>query len=114
MSDSDLSTALTDFFNSLNDVLNQPEDPAVRKLAALSGDSLATQIRYLDSRVGDLREMANDQIINAAEDINQLVTEIGKLNVQIIEMELGGSHGQRSGRSAGQTRRGSPRPGRAL
>ena len=43
LSDSDLSTALTDFFNSLNDVLNQPEDPAVRNLAVLkrrqSGDA---------------------------------------------------------------------------
>ncbi|MHB8969669.1 MAG: flagellar hook-associated protein FlgK [Pirellulaceae bacterium] len=91
LSNSDLSTAMTEFFNSLNDVLNQPDDPAVRNLAALSGDSLATQFRYLDSRVGDLREMANNQVINAAEDINKLVTEIGKLNTQIIEMELGGS-----------------------
>ena len=47
LSDSDLSTAMTEFFNSLNDVLNQPEDPAVRNLAVLSGDSLATQIRVL-------------------------------------------------------------------
>ncbi|MHB0959129.1 MAG: flagellar hook-associated protein FlgK [Pirellulaceae bacterium] len=91
LSDSDLSTALTSFFNSLNDVLNQPEDFAVRNLAVVSGDSLATQVRYLDSRVSDLRAMANDQIVNAAQDVNTLVTEIARLNVQIIEMELGGS-----------------------
>jgi flagellar hook-associated protein 1 FlgK len=91
LSDSDLSTALTGFFNSLHDVLNQPEDPAVRNLAVLKGDSLATQIRYLDSRVGDLREMANDQILNVVADVNNRVTEIAKLNTQIVEMELGGA-----------------------
>lgn len=91
LTDSDLSTALTGFFNSLNDVLNQPEDPSVRSLAVLNGDSLAAQIQYLDSQVGDLREMTNDQIINAVADVNKLVKEVADLNVQIVEMELGGA-----------------------
>ncbi len=37
LSESDLSTALTDFFSSIHDVLNQPEDAAVRNLAVLRG-----------------------------------------------------------------------------
>ena len=91
LTDGDLSTALTDFFNSLNDVLNQPEDPAVRKLAVLSGESLAGQIRHLDAHVRELREMTNNRIVTAAQDINQLVKEIAKLNKQIIEVEQGGA-----------------------
>ncbi len=91
LSDNDLSTALTNFFNSINDVLNQPEDPAVRNMAVLQGEGLANQIRHLDGRVQDLREMSNDRILHVAGDINQLVTEIAKLNVQIIETEQGGA-----------------------
>jgi len=91
LTDSDLSTSLTEFFNSLNDVLNQPEDPAVRNLAVLRGDGLTAQIRNLDSRVRDLRDMSNERIVSAAVKVNQLVTEIAKLNKQIIEIEQGGT-----------------------
>ncbi len=90
LSDNDLSTALTSFFNSINDVLNQPEDPAVRNLAVLRGEGLANEIQQLDAQVQDLRGMTNDRIIHAANDINQLVTEIAKLNGQIVETEQGG------------------------
>ncbi len=91
LSDSDLSTALSSFFNSINDVLNQPEDPAVRNLAVLRGEGLAEAIRHLDSRVQDLREMTNSRVTNAASEVNVLVTEIAKLNTQIIETEQGGA-----------------------
>jgi flagellar hook-associated protein 1 FlgK len=91
LTDSDISTAMTEFFNSINDVLNQPEDPAVRNLAILRGDGLASQLRSLDSRVQDLREMANERILNAATEVNKLVTEVATLNMQIIEIEQGGA-----------------------
>ena len=65
LSDNDLSTALSDFFNSLNDVLNQPEDPAMRNLAVLRGQELTEVIRQLDSRVQDLRGMTNDRIMDS-------------------------------------------------
>ncbi len=91
LTDSDLSTALTAFFNSLHDILNQPEDPAVRNLAVLNGESLTAQIRGLDSRVRDLRDIANERIVSAADRVNQLVTEIAKLNKQIVEIEQGGT-----------------------
>lgn len=91
LSQDDLSTALSSFFNSINDVLNQPEDSAVRNMAVLQGEGLADLIRHLDARVQDLREMTNDRVVSAAGDINKLVTEIARLNVQIIETEQGGA-----------------------
>ncbi len=91
LTDGDLSTALSSFFNSINDVLNQPEDPAVRNMAVLQGQSLSDQIRHLDAQIQDLREMTNDRVVHAAGDINQLVTEVARLNVQIIETEQGGT-----------------------
>ena len=90
LSESDLSTALSEFFNSLHDVMNQPEDPAVRNLAVVRGEGLAETFRRLDGRVRDLREMTNDRLVHAVDEANQLITEIAKLNRQIIETEQGG------------------------
>lgn len=90
LSDSDLSTALSEFFSRLNDVLNQPESASVRKLAVLEGQRLAETMRQLDGRVSDLRTMTNDQIGHAVADVNELINDIATLNTQIVEMERGG------------------------
>jgi flagellar hook-associated protein 1 FlgK len=92
-SDVDLSSSLAQFFNSINDVLNQPEDPSVRNLAITRGQALAEQINHLNDRVRDLRETTNDRIRDAASEINRLVNEVSKLNVQIMEVEMGGASG---------------------
>src|SRR5262245_6192125 len=47
LSDTDLSTSLSKFFNSIQDVLNQPESRSIRNLVQLQGQSLATDIRTL-------------------------------------------------------------------
>ncbi len=86
----DLSTSLSNFFGTINDVLNQPDSAAVRHMAVLQGQQLSESIRQLNSRVEDLRKMTNERVVHAAGDMNQLITEIAKLNRQIIEVEQGG------------------------
>ncbi len=92
-SDVDLSSSLAQFFNSINDVLNQPEDPSVRSLAVTRGEALTDQIRHLDGRIRDLRETTNNRIRDAASEINRLVQQVSQLNVQVMEMEMGGASG---------------------
>lgn len=89
LSDTDLSTSLSNFFGSINDILNQPESIPVRNLAVLQGRTLATDIQRLDARVREIRSDANDRIIEAATDINRLTGEIAKLNKQIMAAEGG-------------------------
>jgi flagellar hook-associated protein 1 FlgK len=91
LSDTDLSTSLTSFFNSINDILNQPESTPVRNLAVLQGRTLADDIKRLDSRVRDNRVDVNNRIVNAADDINRLLTGIAELNVRILNVEGGGT-----------------------
>ena len=57
--DTDLSTSLNRFFGSIHDVLNQPEDLAVRNLAGLQGKRLAGEILRLDMRVRQTRKDVN-------------------------------------------------------
>ncbi|MBM4094672.1 MAG: flagellar hook-associated protein FlgK, partial [Planctomycetes bacterium] len=90
LTENDLSTALTRFFNSIGDVLNQPDSLAVRNMAVMQGGALTSEVRRLDTRVREMREATNDRMANAAEEANTLVAEIGKLNRRVMEAEQGG------------------------
>lgn len=89
LSDTDLSTAMSNFFNSISEVLNQPENISIRNLAVLQGYTLSTDINRLADRVADMRADCNGRVINMAGDINRLVEEIRTLNVQIALVEGG-------------------------
>ena len=87
LGDTDLSTSLTSFFASIQDILNQPENIAVRNLAALQGRALADDISRLSMRVREVRADVNNRIIDSADEINRLTQEIARLNVTIVEIE---------------------------
>jgi flagellar hook-associated protein 1 FlgK len=89
LSDTDLSTSLTGFFNSIHDIANQPDSVSVRNLAVLQGRTLTDDIRRLDARVREIREDVNNQVIASADDINRLLSEIATLNEQIVRAEGG-------------------------
>ncbi|MCG8587119.1 MAG: flagellar hook-associated protein FlgK, partial [Pirellulales bacterium] len=90
LSDTDLSTSLNNFINSIHEVLNQPESVSVRNLAALQGQTLAGDISRLAGRVKESQEDLNDRIVIIADEINRLTEDIRDLNLRIIEVEGGG------------------------
>ena len=89
LTDTDLSTSLTDFFSSISEILNQPENVSVRQMAVLNGVSLASSINRLAGLVGDFRSDLNSRVENISERINQLTEEIRVLNIRIVEAEGG-------------------------
>jgi flagellar hook-associated protein 1 FlgK len=91
LGNNNLNSSLTNFFGSLQDVLNQPEDVSVRNIAVQKGTTLTQAIGRLDGQVRALHDTTNDQIAGLATDINDLLGDIAKLNVQIIEAEGGGT-----------------------
>ncbi len=92
LSDTDLSSSLNNFFGAINDVVNQPGDISLRRLAVLEGVTLTDDIRRLDNRVRDLRTNINREVIATADDINRLTQEIATLNVKIVVVEEGGAN----------------------
>ena len=92
LSETDLSSSLNNFFGSINDVVNQPGDISLRRLAVLEGVTLTDDIRRLDNRVRDLRTNVNREVIAMADDINRLSDEIAGLNVKIVVVEEGGAN----------------------
>lgn len=93
LGDQDLSTQLTGFFGSLQDVLNQPDSVAARNVAAQKGQSLTDSIQRLDGQVRSIHETVNQQIVGTASDVNNLLKDIAKLNLQIVQLEGGGTSG---------------------
>jgi flagellar hook-associated protein 1 FlgK len=89
LSDTDLSTSLSNFFNSIHDILNQPDSASVRNLAVLQGRTLTQDISRLDERVRQIRSDVNEQIGASANRINGLLGKIADLNLQIAVAEGG-------------------------
>ena len=92
LTDNDLSTALTDFFGSIEDTLNPATGEAlsVRNLAVLEGKQLANEIQRVDQRAKQLRDEYNNEIVRSADLINDYAKEIQQLNIQIVQVEGGG------------------------
>jgi flagellar hook-associated protein 1 FlgK len=91
LGENDLSTRLTEFFNAISDVLEQPESVSARNLVVLHADALARQIQRLDSRARDLRAALNERILGLADTINGYLRDIARLNTQIVAAEGGES-----------------------
>ncbi len=89
LDDTDLSTALNSFFNSISEIMNQPESVSVRNLAMLQGETLTQQINQISQSVTEMQQDVNDRIDTMAGDINRLVEEVRTLNVRIAETEGG-------------------------
>ncbi len=93
LNDTDLSSSLSNFFNSIHDVLNDPTSDAARNLATLRGRTLVQDINNLSSRVRTVRGNYNDQVVDSVEEINRLLEKVGTLNVQIAQVEGSGAGG---------------------
>jgi flagellar hook-associated protein 1 FlgK len=89
LGDNDLSTSLTSFFGSLQDVLNQPESTAIRNVAVQKAQTLTQSIQRLDSQTRQLHQDFNTQIVSTASDINSLLKDVAQLNVKIASVEGG-------------------------
>jgi flagellar hook-associated protein 1 FlgK len=89
LSDTDLSTSLTEFFGSIHEILNQPESTSVRNLAVLQGRTLTEDFRRLFQLVQDVRKDVDSRVVAAADEINGLLATIADLNEQIVIDEGG-------------------------
>jgi flagellar hook-associated protein 1 FlgK len=97
LSDTDVSTQLTNFFNSIEEVVDQPEEMSVRNLAVQAGKALATTINTLNRRVTTAYEEFGIEVKNLTTEINTLTEQVRKLNVQIVSLEGGNSTGSQAG-----------------
>lgn len=92
-SGTDLTTSLTNFSAAVQNVLTSPTSDSIRQVAVTSGQTLAQNINQQASQVASFQSQINSQIPADAASINQLVTQIQQLNVQIAGFQAGVSNG---------------------
>jgi len=87
--DNDLSSHLSSFFSAWSELANSPDDLAQRSLVTQEGDSLATFIADLRSRLVSLRQQVDEQIDDAVSSVSDLLAQIEQINEQIVATEKG-------------------------
>ncbi|QDV25676.1 flagellar hook-associated protein FlgK [Aureliella helgolandensis] len=93
LTDSDLSTQLSDFSASINDVLNQPGNDSLRRLVIERGSSLTSNIRSVSNQLDNISVNLNSEVRSISESINAISKQIAGLNQRIVEVEGGRSSG---------------------
>ncbi len=87
LSDNDLSSLLSDFFNAFSEVANNPEDNAIRSVAIQQGVSLASRVSDMNSDYADLRLEADRALGDAVEQADELLSQIAFINQQVADAE---------------------------
>lgn len=93
----DLNSALTGFFNSVQEVMKDPGNAATRNLAVGKGVTLTEIINDLSGRVSDVQSQLDKRVTSDANEINDLTEQIRKLNIQISSTEGGDSSASEAG-----------------
>lgn len=89
-SDRGLGTLLNNFYNSWYDIANDPGSIAARQQLHNTADELTGRInRYYTSLV-EIYEAIDNEIANIPDKINQLTTEVARLNTSIEVTEVNG------------------------
>lgn len=91
---SGLSSALSDFFSSIQTVSTDPTSTVARQAMLGAGANLATQFNNVNDGLNSLSDAVNQQVQASATQINAYAQSIASLNKQILTMQssAGGSN----------------------
>lgn len=89
LSGSDLTTQLNKFFSSFSELANNPTATETRSSAVEQGVSLATFIRGMRFDLQNTRTQVDAQIQGNVNKANQLLSDIAKLNLEVVNAEQG-------------------------
>ena len=86
-----LSGALSDFWNSWQDLTVSPESESSRLVAVQRGVVLASRLQDMNAGMEESHTDLDAEINRKITESNEITTRIGKLNQEIISIELSGS-----------------------
>jgi flagellar hook-associated protein 1 FlgK len=83
--DTGLNTGLQSYFNTLQDVANDPSGIPIRQALLGEANGMASRFRSMDQRLNELESEVNERLTLAVDDINRLATEIAEVNDRIAK-----------------------------
>ena len=92
--DTNLSSSIGDFFNSLQDIAAYPDDQASRIVAIEKGKDMAAQFNLYAERLETEKKQILDKVKNAVTSVNLLTDQISNVNAKILAsgVATGGSN----------------------
>jgi flagellar hook-associated protein 1 FlgK len=97
LTDSDLSTQMSKFFNSWSELANKPQDLGLRQVVLQTGGTVAGWFHQMDGEMQSLRTNLNESINGATAKADDLATKIANLNTEIVKAESAGLGAQANG-----------------
>jgi flagellar hook-associated protein 1 FlgK len=89
LSDADLSTQLSTFFNSWSNLANKPQDIGLRQIVLTNGDSVANWLQDVRGKLSALQAAVDQRIPALVKQADSLASQIADLNNQITSAEGG-------------------------
>ena len=89
LTDTDLSTGLTEFFATWNELASRPNDSSVQALVVQRGAILTEQIQGLRQDYVELRTQIDRDLGTAVSKANELISRIAEINREISSSERG-------------------------
>ncbi|MEZ5227420.1 MAG: hypothetical protein R2710_12305 [Acidimicrobiales bacterium] len=94
------SDQLNQFFNSFDDLANEPDDPATRQVTLQRAEQVAGSIRSQADIFNTARADVIDRVNAIVGEVNRLVDSIADLNLQVKAGSIGGSDAELAAGSA--------------
>ena len=91
-SNTGLQQYMDQFFDSWQNLANNPSDTAARTMVKTDGEVLCTTFNNLAAQLSNARAGMNDQISQDADKVNQLTKDIFNLNSEIAAAKLSGQN----------------------
>lgn len=95
LGDRNLGALISEFFGSLNDLQNTPDNTATRGIVVNTAKSLIQRIRDTRAQLIAFRDQINNEITTAVNRADQIAGEIADLNKRVVIAEAG-ANGQAS------------------
>jgi flagellar hook-associated protein 1 FlgK len=89
-SDSGLLSTMAEFWNSWQELANQPESTTARQVVADSATALSRALNSTDARLDRMRGNIDSEIRAAVAQVNSLATRIADLNGAVVRGEVTG------------------------
>jgi flagellar hook-associated protein 1 len=96
LSDEDLSTQLSKFFNAWSNLANKPQDAGLRQVVVQTGEAVAGWFQTIRTNFTNLQKDVDQRLQARTADADRLAQQVADLNQQIVVAE-GGTGGQANG-----------------
>ncbi|PUU87745.1 flagellar hook-associated protein FlgK, partial [Halanaerobium sp.] len=91
-SDSGIDSAINQFWNSLQDLSNNPSDNAARNMVRENARNVIDSFQSVNNQLTDYKKSINENLSNAAAEINNITKKMADLNKQIVSIKGSGQN----------------------